>query len=231
MAFKRILLVKPRGRKGLGFASDVIPIGLEYIAASLENIVDEVHIIDLELEQSSFHSFLDALNPDLVAITMSATDHYEGLHIAKIVKETGCTTVLGGYHPTAIPDELLLHPQVDLIVRDEGEYTMRELVQKDSFETRKYVRFKKPRLKISEEKGRITTWTIEGWDEENELIIVLETYAEKKFTMNGGGSQVYREYAVTPAEFRIRTKDQIVTLKELGNGVGTFEDAYGLPGF
>lgn len=88
---------------------------------------------------------------------------------------------------------------------------------------------KKPRLKISEEKGRITTWTIEGWDEENELIIVLETYAEKKFTMNGGGSQVYREYAVTPAEFRIRTKDQIVTLKELGNGVGTFEDAYGLP--
>jgi len=133
MAFKRILLVKPPGRKGLGFASDVIPIGLEYIAASLEDIVDEVNIIDLELEQSSFHYFLDTLNPDLVAITMSATDHYEGLRIAKIAKEKGCTTVLGGYHPTAIPDELLLHPQVDLIVRGEGEYTMRELVQKDSF--------------------------------------------------------------------------------------------------
>lgn len=133
MAFKRILLVKPPGRKGLGFASDVIPIGLEYIAASLENIVDEINIVDMELEQSSFHSFLDALNPDLVAITMSATDHYEGLRIAKIAKEKGCITVLGGYHPTAIPDELLLHPQVDLIVRGEGEYTMRELVQKDSF--------------------------------------------------------------------------------------------------
>ncbi|MFA5413858.1 MAG: radical SAM protein [Methanoregula sp.] len=133
MAFKRILLVKPSGRKGLGFASDVIPIGLEYIAASLEDIAAEINIIDMELEQSSFHSFLDALNPDLVAITMSATDHSEGLRIAKIAKEKGCTTVLGGYHPTAIPDELLLHPQVDLIVRGEGEYTMRELVQKDSF--------------------------------------------------------------------------------------------------
>ena len=133
MAFKRILLVKPPGRKGLGFASDVIPIGLEYIAASLEDSVDEVNIIDMELEQSSFHSFLDALNPDLVAITMSATDHDEGLRIAKIAKEKGCTTVLGGYHPTAIPDELLSHPQVDLIVRGEGEYTMRELVQKGSF--------------------------------------------------------------------------------------------------
>lgn len=133
MAFKRILLVKPPGRKGLGFASDVIPIGPEYIAASLEEIVDEVNIIDLELEESSFQYFLDTLNPDLVAITMSATDHDEGLHIAKIAKEKGCATVLGGYHPTAIPDELLSHPQVDLIVRGEGEYTMKELVQKGSF--------------------------------------------------------------------------------------------------
>lgn len=133
MSFKRILLVKPPGRKGLGFASDVIPIGLEYIAASIENIVDEVTIIDMELEQSSFHTFLDDLNPDLVAITMSATDHEEGLRIAKIAKEKGCTTVLGGYHPTAIPDELLSHPQVDLIVRGEGECTMKELVLGDSF--------------------------------------------------------------------------------------------------
>ncbi len=133
MSFKRILLVKPSGRKGLGFASDVIPIGLEYIAASVEDIVDEVTIIDLDMEQNSFPYFLDALNPDVVAITMSATDHYEGLRIAKIAKENGCTTVLGGYHPTAIPDELLSHPQVDLIIRGEGEYTMRELVQKDSF--------------------------------------------------------------------------------------------------
>ena len=133
MAFKRILLVKPPGRKGLGFASDIIPIGLEYIAASIEDIVDEVNIIDMELEQSPFYTFLDDLNPDLVAITMSATDHYEGLRIAKIAKEKGCTTVLGGYHPTAVPDELLSHPQVDLIVRGEGEDTMKTLVQEDSF--------------------------------------------------------------------------------------------------
>ncbi|MEN6443967.1 MAG: radical SAM protein [Methanoregula sp.] len=133
MSFKRILLVKPPGRKGLGFASDVIPIGLEYIAATVEDIVDEVTIIDLDLEQSSFQYFLDTLNPDLVAITMSATDNEEGLRLAKIAKEKGCTTVLGGYHPTAIPDELLSYPQVDLIVRGEGEYTMKELVMEDSF--------------------------------------------------------------------------------------------------
>ncbi len=96
---------------------------------------------------------------------------------------------------------------------------------------RRYIRFSDPRLIISEETGEKITWTIEGWDEEHELIITLETYAEKRFTMNGGGSQTYIEYAVMPSRFRFTTNDQTVTLKDLGDGVGTFEDAYGLPGF
>jgi len=98
-------------------------------------------------------------------------------------------------------------------------------------ETKRYIRFRDPQLRISKEEGKKMTWIIEGWDRENELRIVLETYAEKKFTMDGGGSQVYIEYAVTPTEFRFKNKDQTVTLKDLGDGVGTFEDAYGLPGF
>jgi magnesium-protoporphyrin IX monomethyl ester (oxidative) cyclase len=126
------VLVRPNGRKGLGFLTDVIPIGLEYIAASIEKEVDDVHIIDMEPEEQPFHYFLDIFNPDLVGITMSATDHNEGLRLAKIAKKSGVTTVLGGYHPTAIPDELLSHPQVDVIVRGEGELTMKELVQKGS---------------------------------------------------------------------------------------------------
>ena len=130
--FRRVLLVKSNGRKGLGFASDVIPIGLEYIAAAIEDVVDDVNIIDMELEQAPLQYFLDSFRPDLVGITMSATDHIEGLRIAKTAKEKGCATVLGGYHPTAIPDELLSHPQVDLVVRGEGECTMKELVQKGS---------------------------------------------------------------------------------------------------
>jgi anaerobic magnesium-protoporphyrin IX monomethyl ester cyclase len=132
MMFGRVLLVKPRGRRGLGFASDMIPIGLEYIAASIKDVVEAVSIVDMELEKAPLQHFLDSFSPDLVGITVSATDHYEGLHIAKIAKENGCTTVLGGYHATGNPDELLSHPQVDLIVRGEGEYTMKELTQKDS---------------------------------------------------------------------------------------------------
>ena len=45
--FERILLVKPEGRTGLGFALALIPIGLEYVAASIEDLVDEVNIVDM----------------------------------------------------------------------------------------------------------------------------------------------------------------------------------------
>ena len=44
--------------------------------------------------------------------------------------------------------------------------------------------------------------------------------------MRGGGSQTYIEYGVTPKEFNLKTKDRMITLEDVGEGVGTFEDAY-----
>ena len=44
--------------------------------------------------------------------------------------------------------------------------------------------------------------------------------------MKGRGSQVYNEYVVKPREFNLKTKDRVITLDDLGEGVGTFEDAY-----
>jgi len=135
MSFKKVLLIKPSGRHGLSFAFDIIPTGLEYIAAYIENDVDEVNIIDLEMEpkpiQRTIEKYLDELRPDLVGISMSATEHSEGLEIAQLVKNRDIVTVLGGYHPTAIPDELLSHSQVDIVVRGEGERTIQELVTKE----------------------------------------------------------------------------------------------------
>ena len=48
MSFKRILLIKPSGKHGLSFAFDIIPTGLKYIAAYIEDVVDEINIIDLD---------------------------------------------------------------------------------------------------------------------------------------------------------------------------------------
>jgi radical SAM superfamily enzyme YgiQ (UPF0313 family) len=130
--FKRILLVKPSGRKGLSFAFDLIPIGLEYVAAYIKDAVDQVHIVDMELDRRNFQECLDFYRPDLVGISLSATEHNEMLSLAKTAKKNGATTVVGGYHPTSVPDLMLSYPQIDVVIRGEGEQTMRELVEQGS---------------------------------------------------------------------------------------------------
>jgi len=143
MSFRRILLVKPSGRSGLGFLVDQIPIGLEYIASNIEDVVEEIHIVDMEMEKSSFQHLIDVYDPDLVGITMSATEHNEGLRLAKIAKNTNIATIAGGYHATSVPDLLLSYPQIDMVARGEGEPTMREIVEKDCLEGVLGVSYKK----------------------------------------------------------------------------------------
>jgi radical SAM superfamily enzyme YgiQ (UPF0313 family) len=132
MPFRRVLLVKPAGKSGLSFLMDQIPLGLEYIAAYIEDTVDEVHVVDIEMENRTYQNILDLHNPDLVGITMSATEHNEGLRLAKIAKKRSIATMVGGYHPTGVPDLLLSYPQVDMVVRGEGEATAKEIIEKGS---------------------------------------------------------------------------------------------------
>ncbi len=129
LAFKKILLVKPSGRKGLSFSFDLIPTGLEYIAAYITDAVNQVHIVDMELDNRKFQDIIDFYNPDLIGFTLSATEHNMGLHLAKIAKQNNIYTVAGGYHPTSVPDIMLSHSQIDMVIRGEGEVTMKELVE------------------------------------------------------------------------------------------------------
>jgi hypothetical protein len=85
------------------------------------------------------------------------------------------------------------------------------------------VKFENPRLKIIKTESG---WIINGKDMGKEMNLVLEAYAEKKLTMRGGGSQVYVEYAVKAREFNLWTGSRMVTLDDVGDGVGTIEDAY-----
>jgi radical SAM superfamily enzyme YgiQ (UPF0313 family) len=145
LPFKRVLLVKPSGRKGLSFSFDSIPLGLEYIAAYIKDTVDEVHIVDLELDNRKFQTIIDTYNPDLVGITLSATEHNQGLRLAKIAKKNNLPTIVGGYHPTSVPEVMLANPEIDAVIRGEGETTMKELVEKGSFENVAGLSYKKKR--------------------------------------------------------------------------------------
>ncbi len=118
----------------MSFAFDLIPLGLEYIASYIQDAVEEVNIVDMELDRRSFQECLDFYQPDLVGISLSATEHNQTLRLAKTAKQYGAVTVVGGYHPTAVPDAMLAHPQIDVVVRGEGEQTIREIVERGTAE-------------------------------------------------------------------------------------------------
>jgi len=92
-----------------------------------------------------------------------------------------------------------------------------------------HIRFRKPRLRIERENDKKCAWRIDAYDRDHKLRMLLTSYTEKTFTMVGGGSQTYVEYAVTPEEFQLETEGHVITLKDLGEGVGTLENAYGSP--
>jgi len=96
-------------------------------------------------------------------------------------------------------------------------------------ENKRFIHFKKPDLEILKDDGKRITWIVKGHDRDKTFETILESYAVKRFDMNGGGSQVYIEYAVVPKSFILKTPERVFTLKDLGRGVGTFEDAHGSP--
>jgi len=123
----RILLVGPKST--VWSSRKHIPLGLGYLAAVLEGAGHEVEIYDAVVETEPLGPVLDRGKFDLVGVTAVTPLIYEAWEVAAQVKERGAITVLGGPHPTLLPDESLERPEVDIVVRGEGEETIVELAQ------------------------------------------------------------------------------------------------------
>jgi len=143
---KILLLVPPAKRKEvnkyqLAFLNFTAPpLGLGYIAAVLEkNGFSKVRILDcsaLEYSFESYRKYLKRFAPDFVGIQTLTPNLYNALQAAHIAKEEKVPIVaLGGYHPTAMPDECLelANGDVDLVFRGESEYSVLEFIK--HFET------------------------------------------------------------------------------------------------
>jgi len=111
-------------------------LGLGYLAAVLEKNQFEVDVIDCQVLKLSFEEFRNEIGkrqPNIVGITSTTLTYKSGLKLAKIAKEVhpNCLTVMGGPHVTFWDDKALEEcPELDVIVRREGENTFLELVQR-----------------------------------------------------------------------------------------------------
>jgi radical SAM superfamily enzyme YgiQ (UPF0313 family) len=109
-----------------------LPLGLAYVAASLEKAGFPVQVLDNYLLEKPIDQVkLEAknLDPTIVGITCSSATYSRCLETASAIKESlpSCKVVVGGWHPTYEPESMLEHKQVDYVVMGEGEKAMVEL--------------------------------------------------------------------------------------------------------
>jgi anaerobic magnesium-protoporphyrin IX monomethyl ester cyclase len=108
------------------------PLGLAYVAAALEKKGFQVEVLDnylLKKPVDSVKQMAKRLNPEIVGITCSSASYSRCVEAAKAVKETlpSCKVVVGGWHPSYMPDSMLQHKEIDYVVMGEGERAMVEL--------------------------------------------------------------------------------------------------------
>ncbi len=108
------------------------PLGLSYVAAALEKAGFEVQVLDnylLKKPIDEVKQLVKQLNPEIVGMTCSSSTYNKCVETAAAVKEVApsCKVVVGGWHPSYVPDSMLQHPQIDYVVMGEGEQAMVEL--------------------------------------------------------------------------------------------------------
>ncbi len=123
----RVLLLRPvpaNERFGLGPFFRIEPLGMEYIAASLEARGHEVTIADLRF--SSLETHLRRARPGLVGIAaMHALETDDVLALARRVHANapGVPVIVGGHTAAAYPTPFLV-PEVAAVVVDDGELVL-----------------------------------------------------------------------------------------------------------
>ncbi|MDD5255115.1 MAG: radical SAM protein [Candidatus Omnitrophica bacterium] len=119
----KIALINPSAKR---VNAGVEPLSLGYIAGYLEQNGIDVRIID-QVAGDDINRQINAYKPDIVGITSMAHMVIEAYRIADICRRKGILTVMGGVHPSAMPQEALEH--ADVVVVGEGEKAMLDIVK------------------------------------------------------------------------------------------------------
>jgi anaerobic magnesium-protoporphyrin IX monomethyl ester cyclase len=124
----RVLLVNPPSSGVYAtFGIAIPPMGLLYIAASLEEAGHTVAVKDLQIQPAGL-SAAELKSADVVGITSDTTRIEKALEIARRAAALGKPVVMGGPHPQFMAEEILATGHVRFIVQGEGELTFPQLL-------------------------------------------------------------------------------------------------------
>lgn len=133
MILKKIVLINPHHHFDKDPTTKMVlpPLGLAYLAAYLGDKGFLPIIIDANAENftpAQVAKKVLTLKPDLVGIGAVTNTIFEAWTIAQLIKrKADLPLVLGGIHPTLMPDESLQKSFVDFVIRGEAEVSLTEL--------------------------------------------------------------------------------------------------------
>ncbi|HTY81629.1 MAG TPA: radical SAM protein [Dehalococcoidales bacterium] len=109
------------------------PLGLALVAAVLEKAGHEVSLLDANAAQLSPEAILLLVSgSDVVGLTAMTPTISTALNIARLIKKAhpAVKIIMGGAHATMLPKETMESgPDIDVIIRGEGDETTVELLQ------------------------------------------------------------------------------------------------------
>jgi radical SAM superfamily enzyme YgiQ (UPF0313 family) len=106
------------------------PLGLEYIAAAIDD-EHEVQMMDLDYHtQDELQVKLRDFRPDFVGTTVSTPMVLEARHLATIARAIlkDVKILIGGGHPSALPEQSLTDTQADIAIVGEGESVINSIL-------------------------------------------------------------------------------------------------------
>ncbi|MEM1766653.1 MAG: radical SAM protein, partial [Candidatus Bathyarchaeia archaeon] len=131
----KVALVNPPIPEGVYHHQPYLPLGLAYLAASLESFGFDVSVIDCPatgVDFKSLEKILSNLMPSIIGITSMTPTIKSALSCAKSAKNAckDALVILGGPHASFMDEDILARePSVDVIVRGEAEATIVELAK------------------------------------------------------------------------------------------------------
>jgi len=138
---RNILLVNPAidkekkyGRLVNMLLSPSVPLSIVFLGTFLEHQGYQVRLFDEQIElltESRIQDMVNEFHPGVIGFTCTTPGMARAHEIAADIKKINpvIKVVMGNIHPTVLPEETLKDPNVDLVVRGEGEFTFLEYLQ------------------------------------------------------------------------------------------------------
>lgn len=138
----RVILINPdyysdiftNSKARSAISPGVIPLGLACIASGLIKNNHDVKVLDLNILDNPdvyLQKEIREFKPHFVGITSTTPLIRKAYRIAKAVKEINkdIFIIAGGAHPSALPKDVLMESDIDCVVKGEGDFALKSIVE------------------------------------------------------------------------------------------------------